>query len=118
MSDYPEHEKLSAVRDKSQVCGEFYDWLASKKGVQFDVDTEWCRICGMLYKDGEEPCECELPEPEVLCGITYKPSPKKREGVRPLRESVDDLLAEFFELDPKALEAEKRQMLKKAREEG
>lgn len=24
---YPEHEKLSAISDKSQTCGEFIDWL-------------------------------------------------------------------------------------------
>lgn len=28
--DYPEHEKLHAVVEESQACGEFYDWLQSK----------------------------------------------------------------------------------------
>lgn len=27
MAKYPEHEKLSAVKDHSQVCGEFLDWI-------------------------------------------------------------------------------------------
>lgn len=27
MNEYPEHEKLSAVRDESQAIGEFLDWL-------------------------------------------------------------------------------------------
>lgn len=27
MSDYPEHDKLHAVKDKSQAIGEFVEWL-------------------------------------------------------------------------------------------
>lgn len=27
MSEYPEHEKLAAISDKSQAIGEFLDWL-------------------------------------------------------------------------------------------
>jgi len=27
MSDYPEHEKLKAVKDRSQAIGEFIEWL-------------------------------------------------------------------------------------------
>jgi len=30
MSDYPEHDKLSAVADKTQAIGEFFEWLESK----------------------------------------------------------------------------------------
>lgn len=29
---YPEHEKLRAIADRSQVCGEFLDWLQHEKG--------------------------------------------------------------------------------------
>jgi len=29
--DYPEHEKLDKVEDKSQVIGEFLDWLRSTR---------------------------------------------------------------------------------------
>lgn len=28
MGDYPEHEKLAAVKSESQAIGEFMDWLA------------------------------------------------------------------------------------------
>ena len=31
MSEYPEHEKLSKVKDKSQVIGEFLEWLQGPK---------------------------------------------------------------------------------------
>ena len=27
MSDHPEHDKLTLVRDKSQTIGEFLEWL-------------------------------------------------------------------------------------------
>lgn len=30
MSDYPEHDKLSAISDQSQVIGEFTDWAMGK----------------------------------------------------------------------------------------
>lgn len=32
---YPECEKLAAVKDKSQIVGEFIDWLRHEKG--FDI---------------------------------------------------------------------------------
>ena len=32
-SKYPEHEKLSAISDKSQACGEFIEWLGYEKGI-------------------------------------------------------------------------------------
>lgn len=29
MSEYPEHEKLHAISDKSQIIGEFLEWLGN-----------------------------------------------------------------------------------------
>jgi hypothetical protein len=38
---YPEHEKLKAIKDKSQAIGEFIDWLESEKHVQLcTLDAE------------------------------------------------------------------------------
>lgn len=31
MSDYPQHEKLSEIREKSQAIGEFLDWMREEK---------------------------------------------------------------------------------------
>jgi hypothetical protein len=31
MSEYPEHEKLDIIKDKSQVIGEFLEWLENEK---------------------------------------------------------------------------------------
>lgn len=33
MSAYPEHDKLSAVVDKSQAIGEFLEWLSTDQGM-------------------------------------------------------------------------------------
>lgn len=30
---YPEHEKMKPIADKSQVIGEFLEWLGDEKGV-------------------------------------------------------------------------------------
>lgn len=30
MTEYPEHDKLSAVKDETQAAGEFIEWLESK----------------------------------------------------------------------------------------
>ena len=37
MSTYPEHEKLRAVKDRSQTIGEFVEWLE-------DQGTVHCRL--------------------------------------------------------------------------
>ena len=33
MSHYPEHDKLKAVKDKSQAIGEFLEWLHDDRGM-------------------------------------------------------------------------------------
>lgn len=33
MSEYPEHEKLHAIKDKSQAIGEFLDFFLPSKGI-------------------------------------------------------------------------------------
>ena len=71
---YPECEKLRAVSDKSQVVGEFLDWLSCDKGV----------ILGE-YKG------------ERLGEFYY---------------NTENLLAEFFKIDLKKIEEERREILK------
>lgn len=51
MSDYPEHEKLHAVKDKSQAIGEFIHWLAETHDAhvityECDYDGRWERRRG------------------------------------------------------------------------
>lgn len=35
MSDYPEHDKLALISDKSQAIGEFINWLKNRQGIEF-----------------------------------------------------------------------------------
>lgn len=82
--DYPEHEKMQKISDKSQAIGEFLEWAAAEKGLH---------LAG--YRKFEDS------ENEVLT-VTYTP--------------VQDLLAEFYGIDQRVLEREKRTMLDKMRE--
>lgn len=97
MADYPEHEKLSAVADKSQEIGEFIEWMASK-GRHFMVPgTDECPRCD----GGDDEC----PRCDGTGVITY-------ETLRVLAPgSIQDWLAEFYEIDLNVIEQEKRAML-------
>lgn len=37
---FPEHEKLSAVQDKSQAIGEFLEWLTGERGYEIAEYTD------------------------------------------------------------------------------
>ena len=80
---YPEHEKLAKIQDKTQIVGEFLDWLVNEKG--------------MVLADWQE-------------GLI-------EDRLAPVNPSIQDLIAEFFQIDQNKLEAEKRQMLKAYRGE-
>jgi hypothetical protein len=44
MTQYPEHEKLHAVKDKSQAIGEFLEWLGGRYVfANYRKDSEWLR---------------------------------------------------------------------------
>ncbi len=92
MSEYPEHEKLVAVKDKSQAIGEFMDWLQNTKGA---VLRRWVQYT------------------ESADGFMFS---EPRDALAPFRGSIEDLLAEFFGIDPKRIEVEKRAMLAACRE--
>lgn len=112
MSTYPEHDKLRAIADKSQVCGEFIDWL-HESGIQFAVYHAHSDACdlhtndcpGAAYSDGTNPPECRR---EFHCGL-------REDVLCPCFTSTTRLLAEFFEIDEAKLEREKRAMLDKLR---
>ena len=77
MTDYPEHDKLHKIADKSQTIGEFMDWLGEQG------------LFLATYSDGYY------------------------DGNIPLRISMDipGRLAEYFDINQKALEREKIMML-------
>lgn len=108
MNEYPEHEKLRAIQDKSQAIGEFLDWLQDG-GFEDYGNIDLCyrpliKTVERIGKDGywrQEP----LPEDKWFHSdhLTTLMTPK----------SI--LLAAFFEIDLKKLEEEKVQMLDEQR---
>lgn len=85
---YPEHEKLHAVADKSQACGEFLEWLQARYTIaEYHVHSKHCQ--------DEDGRACISSTEELY----------------PTSINVRKLLAEFFEIDEAKLEDEKRAML-------
>lgn len=98
---YPEHVKLGRIKDKSQACGEFLEWLLGEKGYtlgKYHTHTDAC------WPEGESHTErrriCGTPD-----GVLY-PEPYV------LRK----LLAEYFDIDEAKLEKEKQAILDEHRE--
>jgi hypothetical protein len=140
---YPEHEKLSKVSDKSQMCGEFLEWLRSERVhlMRWREDLTDQRVvdpdCPVPPNwDNRRPCD-RKPEDDSYyawwthhcahwfedskdccrCGIGHF---REITGVKSWVEesrSITDLLAAFFEIDQGKIEAEKREMLAKLRGE-
>lgn len=87
-SVYPELEKMKSVRGKSQALGEFLDWLREEKSV-------------CLAKPHRHSGSCRDPEESFLvCGV--------EDGeLLPFHYSMERLLAEFFGIDLRKVEAER-----------
>lgn len=114
--EYPEHEKLMAVKDESQAIGEFLDLGLPRIGggmviyeqCTFDCD---CLACQQLYKADRNH------EPDELATAGFDPDTRVSERPvqladwRPTLRTVQSMLAEYFGIDRGKLEAEKRAML-------
>ena len=100
---YPEHEKLQAVKDKSQAIGEFLEWLSSVKQIRF---AKW-------LKDFRDPTLKEIKEAKQQGFKT----PKRVEWDVFVQQQMEikKWLAEFYEIDTNKLETEKRAMLEEIR---
>lgn len=94
----PELDKLSAVKDRSQACGEFLEWLTQEKCVVLakpHVHTRYCREKESAFG----PVICEVLSGELV-----------QDNV-----SVQRRLAEFFDIDMDKVESEKRVLLDEVR---
>lgn len=80
VADYPEHDKLRAVRDESQAIGQFLEWLG-ENGLVICSFEEYKRT-GEYIPDGR---------------------------------SIQQILADYFEIDLNKLDDEKRAMLNELR---
>jgi hypothetical protein len=110
---YPEHSKLTKVRDQSQACGELIEWLHGQ-GVHFMRWETWTEkdLCSNLgCRDGRvySPADHEHRTCPVCDGDGLMD--REHEGWIPEQRSITTLLAEFFGIDQDKLEQEKRAML-------
>jgi len=88
---YSEHQKLQAVKDKSQAIGEFLEWLQHAKGF---------RLAQWMKAPDESAFAAEGDEVDDL--VQQFPN-------------VEQLLAEYFQIDLGKLEQEKQAMLDEVR---
>lgn len=90
-SQYPEHDKLSEISEASQAIGEFLESL-NAKGIELAA-----------YGTGDPSLDSADEN-----STWHKGHPER---LYPVHTPIQTLLAEHFEIDTDALEAEKRQML-------
>lgn len=112
--EYPEHEKLHEVKDKSQEIGFFIE-LLQMRGVHFMVwqegNDEPSQIEREPYEEDGEKVRCGLfSSKDWIDNPDYVP-----EGWVPYRKSINEMLAEHFDIDYTELMAEKDRMLEQIR---
>jgi hypothetical protein len=88
MTDYPEHDKLLAIKDETQAAGDFIEWLGSQgvflaKNYMFDEHLQRT----------DDAAQCFT------------------ERILAYSRSLTELLADWQGIDLAKIEAEKRQML-------
>ena len=114
MSAYPEHEKMRAVVERSQTVGSFIEWLRDEKHVWFMHHVSWQDTLECPCLEHRDPYDsaawCER------CKNTGRYT-RSGSGEAPFHFSIEELLAEFFEIDLRKIETEKRAMLASLREE-
>lgn len=121
MSDYPEHDKLMAVREESQTLGEFIEWLptADLRICEPITKTDcrgggiwntWSCIGGRKINDRADEDEGECP----ICGGTGMVD-RDEPLYLPAHLDINKLLAKFFNIDLAKIETEKRAMLEALR---
>ena len=92
MAEYPEHEKLHALKDKRDVAQEFLDWLLDDRNLRLCRRHEHDDRC---YDDDDGSLEWGYRDGELLEVV----------------QSRGRYMADFLDVDSDKLEAEKRAML-------
>lgn len=119
MSTYPEHDKLSAIHEKSQAIGEFLEWLEGQGVKLCRYQDEFETRDVYVHRDTGER-KARLREPEGVEALRWLPTGETKdvkvgEGFHIVVDRVEVLMAEFFGVDLAKLDAEKRQMLDELR---
>jgi hypothetical protein len=108
MTDYPEHDKLTAISDRSQAIGEFLDWMSQEKKI---IRASWLDAY-MVWVPCDEASEYGLIQNDDGEWGWWRHAPER---LHMDTTSVQDLLAEFFDIDRAKIEEEKRTMLDRLR---
>jgi len=128
MAEYPEHEKLSKISDKSQAVGDFLEWLRGEKEIVFAAyePARWfCPHCGeipeervhkarnlMVDDHGCRECIGSSDADRWKSVVTFQSGGLYPRTLPPMEK----LLAEFFDIDLDVIEDEKRHMMDAMRE--
>jgi hypothetical protein len=114
MPEYPEHEKLAAVKDQSQAIGEFLDFGLSRIGgglVLYEHVTRGCECSSCLQGAGyRDRWHTEEEKATCVDGVV------QIADCQPTFRTIDSILTDYFDIDQDKIEAEKRAMLDKLRE--
>lgn len=95
---YPEHTKLKAISPTSQQIGQFLEWLQDGQPEDEEGERHPITLCTLVdFKDTED----------------FDAYP--REQYMPHRESIQAILARYYDIDLKVIEQEKRAMLAELR---
>lgn len=106
MSNYPEHDKLTAVSEKSQAVGEFLEWLQNQhvRLMVWKEDVE--ERCPRIFCDDGQVFGKEC---KTCHGSGYSRTGKAWVDFSPL--GITERLAIYFNVDLNKIEQEKRAML-------
>lgn len=108
MSDYPEHDKLHAISEQSQVCGEFLEWLQGG----FEGSPNLHVVRWKDESDAPKWVHERTGEPvpfanrRAVENPDYYPSGYYSPGL-----NTQELLAMFFGIDQAKIDKEKEQIL-------
>jgi hypothetical protein len=104
IKSYPECEKMQKVSLQSNVVGEFLDWLSNKKNLSICEFHDAEDDSPFIDKDTGKPAG--LYHNNSITNPDYYPT-----GHYPYHYQIEELLAEFFEIDLNKVEQERRQIL-------
>lgn len=126
--NYPEHEKMSAIKEESHTIGEFLDWLRNQEihlGIWRDywnngeeryvpADADGQKLdCQYMHETSKE--NSRKYTNSSLFAMKNPKFEEKPSGCYQEHRSAEEILAEYFQIDLKKIEAEKDAMLAKLR---
>jgi hypothetical protein len=108
--EYPEHEKLQAVKKESQVIGEFLEWVTG--GAEGSPNLTFC-----FYQEPTDEPMFENGGGSLFDGEELKLNLDYVEpGWTPAHQRIEQLLALYFGIDLEKIAEEKERMYKRLQE--